>query len=473
VKRYEKFFINGQWVAPSGGGVAEVINPATEAVIGVVPLGDAEDARKAVVAAAAAFPGWSSTSPAVRSQCLERALYALNRRSGEIAKLVSDEVGTPIQFSRYAQVGLPIASLGVASQLAAKLGDVEHIGNSEITREAVGVVVCITPWNYPLHQIVAKVAPALAAGCTVVLKPSEVAPLNAFAFAEIIEASGFPPGVFNLVAGVGKVVGEALVSHPDVEMVSFTGSTSAGRRVSELASQTLKRVALELGGKSAGIILDDADLDVAVPAAVQACFLNAGQTCSALTRLLVPSSLYSRVAEIASATASGIRLGSPHDDGVTMGPLVSATQRERVRNYIGLGISEGAELLVGGADVPEDLVTGYYVKPTIFGEVRNEMRIAREEIFGPVLSIIRHQGDDDAIRIANDSPYGLSGGVWSSDIHRAKRVAGRLRTGQVAINGGEFNPLAPFGGFKQSGNGRELGSFGLAEYFELKSIQLP
>ncbi|WP_174903298.1 aldehyde dehydrogenase family protein [Burkholderia pseudomultivorans] len=473
MKRYDRFFIGGQWVAPHGGGSAEVVNPATEAVIGVVPLGDAEDAGRAVAAAKAAFAGWSATPPRERSQCLQRALYALSRRAAELARLMTDEVGTPISFSRLAQTGLPVASLGSASQLAAQLGAVERLGNSEITKEPVGVVACITPWNYPLHQIVAKVAPALAAGCTVVVKPSEVAPLNAFVFAEIIESAGFPPGVFNLVSGLGNTVGEALVSHPDVDMVSFTGSTAAGRRVSELASGTVKRVALELGGKSACIVLDDADFDVAIPAAVQACFVNAGQTCAALTRLLVPEALRERAEKIAVAAAASVRLGAPQDEDVAMGPLVSATQRQRVRDYIALGVAEGAELLVGGADAPDGLETGYYVRPTIFGKVRNEMRIAQEEIFGPVLSIIPYKDDADAVRIANDSPYGLGGGVWSGDLARARRVAARMRTGQVEINGGKFNPLAPFGGFKQSGNGRELGAYGLAEYLETKSLQLP
>ena len=340
-------------------------------------------------------------------------------------------------------------------------------------REPVGVVVAITPWNYPLHQIAAKVAAALAAGCTVVLKPSEVAPLNAFALAEIIHNAGVPAGVFNLVTGFGPEIGEALVAHPDVDMVSFTGSTNAGKRISQLAAGTVKRVALELGGKSAGIVLDDADFGVAVKSVVDNCYLNAGQTCTAQTRLLVPESRYKEAARIAAATAAKFRVGDPLQPETTLGPLASKMQQDRVRDYIAKGIADGAELLAGGAELPLDVPAGgYYVAPTVFGRVGPKATIAQDEIFGPVLSIITYRDEDDAVRIANDSIYGLSGGVWSATDAHAEAIARRLRTGQVEINGGPFNLYAPFGGYKQSGNGRELGRFGLEDFLEYKSLQL-
>jgi acyl-CoA reductase-like NAD-dependent aldehyde dehydrogenase len=332
-------------------------------------------------------------------------------------------------------------------------------------------VGAITPWNYPLHQIAAKVAPALAVGCTVVLKPSEVAPLNAFILAEVIDEAGLPAGVFNLVTGTGPVVGEAIASHPDVDMVSFTGSTRAGRRVSELASQSVKPVALELGGKSPNVILDDADLETAVTDGVSKCFLNSGQTCSALTRMLVPRARLEEAERIAAAVADAYTVGDPFDPGTRLGPLVSETQRERVRGYIKKGIEEGARLVTGGEQPPEGSERGYYVRPTVFSDVRPDMTIAQEEIFGPVLAIIPYEDEEDAIRIANDSQYGLAGGVWSADEERALRVARRIRTGQVEINGGVFNPLAPFGGYKQSGHGRELGRHALEEYLQVKSMQ--
>jgi acyl-CoA reductase-like NAD-dependent aldehyde dehydrogenase len=336
----------------------------------------------------------------------------------------------------------------------------------------VGVVGCITPWNYPLHQTVAKVAPALAAGCTVVLKPSEVAPLNAFILAEIVHEVGLPAGVFNLVSGYGPVVGEAIAAHPDVDMVSFTGSTRAGKRVAEVAAQTVKRVALELGGKSANVILDDADLERAVTAGVNNAFLNSGQTCTAWTRMLVPRAKQDDAVRIAASVAESLTPGDPFGDTAKLGPLVSDAQRERVRGYIRKGIEEGARLVTGGDDAPEGLDTGYYVRPTVFADVRSDMTIAREEIFGPVLSILPYDDEDDAVRIANDTIYGLAGGVWSGDAERAKALARRLRTGQVDINGGGFNFMAPFGGYKQSGLGRELGRYGLEEFLETKSLQL-
>jgi acyl-CoA reductase-like NAD-dependent aldehyde dehydrogenase len=378
----------------------------------------------------------------------------------------------PINLSMIIQAGLPTMSFGSMAQLATEFAFEEQIGNSLVVREPVGVVGAITPWNYPLHQIAAKVAPALAAGCTIVLKPSEVAPLNAFILAEIIDEVGLPPGVFNLVSGVGPVVGEAIATHPDIDMVSFTGSTRAGKRVSELASGTVKRVALELGGKSPNVILDDADLSRAVPAGVGACFLNSGQTCSALTRMIVPRSRLGEVEDLVVQAAETYTPGDPFADGSRIGPLVSAAQRERVRGYIQKGLDEGARLLTGGAEPPEGAERGYFVRPTVFSDVRPDMTIAQEEIFGPVLAILPYDTEDEAVTIANDSMYGLAGGVWAGDADRAKALARQLRTGQVEVNGGSFNPLAPFGGYKQSGNGRELGHYGLEEYLEVKSLQL-
>ncbi len=329
----------------------------------------------------------------------------------------------------------------------------------------------ITPWNFPLYQVVLKVAPALAAGCTVVLKPSEVAPINAFILAEIIDEVGLPPGVFNLVSGVGPVVGEAIASHPKVDMVSFTGSTRAGRRVMQLAAEGIKRVSLELGGKSANILLDDTDLATAVPAGVFGCYMNSGQTCSALTRMLVPRDKLAEVEELAAAAVAGFAPGDPFEAGKLLGPLVSAVQRDRVRGYIKKGIEEGAKLVVGGADAPEGLDKGFYIQPTVFSDVTRDMTIAKEEIFGPVLSIIPYDTEEEAIEIANDTPYGLAGAVWSADTARAERVARQMRTGQVDINGGNFNPSAPFGGYKQSGIGRERGKYGLEEFVETKAMQ--
>jgi acyl-CoA reductase-like NAD-dependent aldehyde dehydrogenase len=378
----------------------------------------------------------------------------------------------PIELSVQIQAGLPTMDFMCMPEAAEQTTWEEQVGNSLIVREPVGVVGCITPWNYPLHQIAAKVAPALTAGCTVVVKPSEITPLNAFVLAEIVEEVGLPPGVFNLVPGVGPVVGEAIAAHPGVDMVSFTGSTRAGKRVAEVASQTVKRVALELGGKSPNVILDDADLLQAVPDGLGKCFLNSGQTCSALTRMLVPRARLEEVEQIAAATLPHLSVGDPLEPGHTMGPLVSEAQRERVREYIRKGREEGAKLVAGGEEPPEGAERGFFVQPTIFSEVTPEMTIAQEEIFGPVLVLMPYEDEEDAVRLANDTIYGLAGGVWSGDEERARRVARRLRTGQVEVNGAAFNPLAPFGGYKQSGHGREFGKFGLDEFLETKAIQL-
>jgi betaine-aldehyde dehydrogenase len=472
VKVRDKFYINGQWMAPIGAGMLDVINSTTEEVMGCVPEGTPEDINRAVAAAKAALETWSQTAVAERARYLQQISEKLAARQSEIAATIASEVGMPLPLATAVQAGMPAMVCGSYAKMLGEYQFEERIGNSLVVREPVGVVGCITPWNFPLHQVIAKVAPALAAGCTVVLKPSEVAPLTAFMLAEIVDEVGLPAGVFNLVTGFGPVVGEALAAHKDVDMISFTGSTRAGRRVSELAAQTVKRVAVELGGKSANIILDDADLEKAVRNGVSNCYFNSGQTCSAWTRMLVPKDKHDEAVRIAKEAAERFTLGDPREGKAKLGPLVSATQRERVINYIKKGIAEGATLVTGGAEAPEGLEKGYFVRPTVFANVRNNMTIAQEEIFGPVLSIIPYENEEDAIRIANDTIYGLAGGVWSSDAERAQRVARRLRTGQVDINGGGFNPLAPFGGYKQSGHGRELGKYGFEEYLEVKSLQL-
>jgi acyl-CoA reductase-like NAD-dependent aldehyde dehydrogenase len=397
---------------------------------------------------------------------------ALQARSEEIAELIAQEVGMPLKLSTIIQAGLPATTFASMPQLLAELPEDEQVGNSLILREPVGVVAAITPWNYPLHQIAAKVAPALAAGCTVVLKPSQVAPLNAALLADVIDEVGLPAGVFNLVTGRGSVIGEALARHPDVDAISFTGSTAAGRRVGEAAAGTIKRVALELGGKSPNILLEDADFERAIADGVSKCFLNSGQTCSALTRMLVPRSRLAEAEGIAAAVAQQFKPGDPFDPATTLGPLVSEDQRDKVREYIRKGTDEGAKLLTGGVESPDGLDRGYFVAPTVFSEVTPRMTIAQEEIFGPVLALMPYEDESEAVEIANDSVYGLAGGVWSGDPEQAKRVALQIRTGQVEINGGAFNPLAPFGGYKQSGYGRELGRFGLEEFLQVKSLQL-
>jgi aldehyde dehydrogenase (NAD+) len=469
---YDHLYINGQWVASGGSGVLGVTDSTTEEVIATVPDGVAGDVDAAVAAARAAFPAWSALPAADRAGYLMKIHAGLEARTDEIAQTISREVGMPLTLSTFIQAGLPKANFAIAAQLAGSYPFEEQIGNSLVVREAIGVVGCITPWNYPLHQIALKVAPALAAGNTVVLKPSEVAPINAFILAEVIHEAGLPAGVFNMVTGVGPVVGEAIAAHADVDMVSFTGSTRAGKRVAEVASRTVKRVALELGGKSANIILDDADLEKAVKDGVGKCFLNSGQTCTALTRMLVPRDRLVEVEGIAAATAAAFTPGNPFEKTTRLGPLVSAAQRERVRGFIQQGIDEGATLLTGGTATPEGLETGFFVAPTVFSGVTPEMTIAREEIFGPVLSIMPYDSEDEAVEIANDTVYGLAGGVWSGDPERAQRVARKIRAGQVEVNGGAFNVMAPFGGYKQSGLGREAGKFGLEEFLEVKALLL-
>lgn len=466
------FYIDGQWCAPCGSEVLPVVSPADGSLYGQVPAGTAADAEAAILAARRAFDAWSATTPATRAAFLKAIQGGLKARAEAIAQTISGEMGCPIRFAQTVQTGSPIATFGMYARLLADFAFEEAVGNSKVVREPVGVVAAITPWNYPLHQIAAKVAAALAAGCTVVLKPSEIAPLDAFLLADAIHEAGLPAGVFNLVSGTGPAVGEVLASHPEVDMISFTGSTRAGQRVGALAAATIKRVALELGGKSAAIVLDDADFATAIPAVVANCFQNAGQTCTAQTRLLVPEARYAEVAELAIAAAGKFQPADPRLPGTRLGPLASAAQLARVRDYIALAQEEGAELLTGGLAAPENVPAGgFYVRPSIFGRVRPDSRLAQEEVFGPVLAILTYADEAEAIRIANATPFGLAGGVWAGDDARAEAVARRLRCGQVEINGGPFNLYAPFGGYKQSGNGRELGKYGLEDFLEYKAMQ--
>ena len=467
----DTFYIDGAWVAPSAKETLNVIDSATEEVFATIPAGTAADIDSAVKAAARAFPSWSATPAKDRAAFLQKVADGLQARASEIADTISHEVGMPRSLTEMLQVGLPVGEFAGNAERAASYVWQEEIGNSLVIKEPVGVIGAITPWNFPLYQIALKVAPALAAGCTIVLKPSEVAPINAFILADVIHEAGLPKGVFNLVTGLGPVVGEAIAEHPLVDKVSFTGSTRAGKRVMELCAQTLKRVSLEMGGKSANIILEDADLAAAIPAGVFGCYLNSGQVCSAPTRMLVPRAKMAEIAELARTAAAGFAPGDPFAATTLLGPLVSEVQRDKVREYIKTGVKEGATLVTGGADAPEGLDKGFFIQPTVFSNVTNDMTIAREEIFGPVLSIIPYDTEEEAIEIANDTPYGLSGAVWGGTKEHAIEIAQRLRTGQVDVNGGEFNPAAPFGGYKQSGIGRERGAFGFEEFVEIKSIQ--
>jgi aldehyde dehydrogenase (NAD+) len=458
-------FIGGQWRFAAGSERIDVVDPVTEKVIGQVPAGTAQDVDAAVQAARAALPGWAATAPARRAAVLAAARDLMAARRAEIIATVQAELGAPAAFAAAVHTDMPTAVMGTFADLAAEHPFEEKVGNSRIYQEPVGVVGAITPWNYPLHQIVAKVAPALAAGCTVVLKPAEDTPLVAQLFAEILAASGLPGGVFNLVTGLGPVAGQALAEHPGVDLVSFTGSTAVGRGIGAAAGGAVKRVALELGGKSANVILPGADLARAVNVGVANVFANSGQTCSAWTRMLVDAERYDEAVELATAAAAKYRAGE------RLGPVVNARQRDRVRGYIRKGAEEGARIVAGGPDAPEGLDTGYYVRATVLADVAPEMTVAQEEIFGPVVVLIRYQDEEDALRIANGTVYGLAGAVWGPDEETAVAFARRMDTGQVDINGGRFNPRAPFGGYKQSGVGRELGAHGLAEYLQTKSLQ--
>lgn len=470
MRRYQNLFIDGRWRPSTGHDDLTVDDAATEELIAAVPAGTAADAGSAVAAARRAFDGWAATPLAERVGFLSALADRITANLDGIAALVSHEVGTPITSSAEIQARLPLADVRNAIAATAQVEWQSEIGNSRIVREPAGVVAAITPWNFPLHQICAKVAPALAVGCTVVLKPSELAPGTAFQLAEFAAEAGLPAGVFNVVTGTGPVVGEALASDPDVDMVSFTGSGAAGARVMTLAAPSAKRVALELGGKSASVVLDDADLDTAVTRTVASCFNNNGQTCSAWTRLLVPGRLLGEAEEIAAAAVHKQVVGDPFDRATTVGPLISAVQRDRVRAHVERAIAQGARVVTGGAGRPAGLATGYFVTPTVLSDVGETMDVARHEVFGPVLAILAFDDDEDAVRIANGTPYGLSGAVWSGDPGRADSVGRRMRTGQVAVNGGPFNPAAPFGGYKSSGIGRELGRFGLEEFLETKAL---
>ncbi|MEU0220390.1 aldehyde dehydrogenase family protein [Streptomyces sp. NPDC006265] len=461
MKAHDGMYIDGAWRPAAGQDVIEVVNPVDEQVIGTVPAGTAEDVDAAVRAARAALADWAATPPAERAARLAALRDVLVTRADEIAETVTAELGSPLKFSQAVHAGVPIAVAGSYAELAATYAFEEKTGNSVVHQEPVGVVAAITPWNYPLHQIVAKVAPALAAGCTVVVKPAEDTPLVARLFADAVHEAGLPAGVFNLVTGLGPVAGQALAEHPGVDLVSFTGSTAVGRQIAAIAAGQVKKVALELGGKSANVILPSADLAKAVNVGVANVMSNSGQTCSAWTRMLVHRDRYDEAVELAAAAAAKY--------GDRIGPVVNAKQQDRVRGYIEKGVAEGARLVAGGPEAPRE--QGYFVAPTVFADVTPDMTIAQEEIFGPVLSILEYEDEEDALGIANGTVYGLAGAVWAGDEAEAVAFARRMETGQVDINGGRFNPLAPFGGYKQSGVGRELGVHGLAEYLQTKSLQ--
>jgi acyl-CoA reductase-like NAD-dependent aldehyde dehydrogenase len=466
-------WIGGDWYPSTATSYLEVIDPSTEQPIARVPEGTRADARLAVEVAAAAFPAWSATPIQERLAFLERFVAALGEHAAELAELVTDEVGAPTMVAQQAQVGLPIAVAASYLEIGAQYAFQTQVANSRVRRAPVGVAACITPWNVPLLMAVQKIVPALVAGCTVVHKPSELTPLSALRLAEIAAECDLPAGVLNVVVGTGDEVGDELAGCPGVDLISLTGSPRAGRSVARRAAETFKHVHLELGGKSASIVLEDADLETAVRATVEQVCFNTGQTCLQWSRLLVPDRLHDRAVEIAVDAASGYRVGAPREPGTQLGPLISAAARDRVRYYIASGISEGARLAAGGIDAPAGLDAGYYVSPTVFGDVDPAMRIAREEIFGPVLSVIPTRDESHAVQIANDTSYGLHGAVWSGDDEHAVSVARQVRTGQVDINGGPFNPLAPFGGVKNSGIGRECGVAGLEAFLETQSLQMP
>jgi aldehyde dehydrogenase (NAD+) len=462
-------FIDGGWVTPAGAGSIDVVDPATEEVIGSVPSGSSDDVDAAVAAARRAFDPLITV--AERKDRLARVIAAMEKRLPDIAETITREMGAPVRIAQSVQTQVPLAVANGFADVLNSFEFEERVGNSLVIREPYGVVGAITPWNYPLYQVVAKVLPAIAAGCPVVLKPSNEAPLSVFEFIEAVDEAGLPPGTVNLVSGSGRVIGERLAEHPDVDVLSFTGSTGVGQRVGELAARSIKKVALELGGKSANVILEGGDLATAVKVGVGNAFLNGGQTCMAWTRMLVPESRYDEALELITAAVSRYTVGDPQDPATRIGPSASKSQWETVRGFIERAENDGARLLVGGADKIRDV--GYYVAPTVFADVDPESELGQEEVFGPVLAVIPTRGDADALRIANCTPYGLSGAVWGPDVESATTFARAVQTGQLDINGGMYNPVAPFGGYKKSGVGRELGRFGFEEYLQTKSLQMP
>lgn len=469
---HDKLYINGQWVAPNSKDTLKVIDPSTEEICGEVPSGNDDDVNAAIAAAKEAFKTWGQSSAADRSALIKKLAGKVTENMAKIGELCALELGTPLQTSIAVHGGMGVGVVSSYVDVPFEMEKEEQLGNSIIIKEPIGVCSFITPWNFPLHQIVAKVMPALAAGCTMVLKPSSDTPLTAYYFAQLIDECGFPAGVFNLVTGPGRTIGETMCTHPDVDMVSLTGSTEAGQRVGQLAAQSVKRVGLELGGKSASVVLEDADIAKAAGAAAGGICMNSGQVCAALSRLIVPRAKQAEAVATAKAVVESVKVGGAFEEGVAMGPVASKSQLDTVTEYIQKGIDEGATLVTGGTTPPEGRNTGYFVQPTIFSDVRNDMVIAQEEIFGPVLCIIPYDTEQEAIDIANDSVFGLAGAVWSGDADHAKSVAKQIRTGQVSVNGGGFNVNAPFGGYKQSGNGRELGPHALAEFVEIKSMQM-
>ncbi len=471
MRTYDKFYINGQWVNPIGQGTSDVVNPANGEISARVPVGNAEDVEAAVAAAKEAFKTWSQTSAAEREWFLRKLAAEAQKRNADLTQTIIDELGMPIQNAAAYQVDpLGIICESFADK-AKHMEDEEKVGNSVITKEPIGVCVMINPWNYPIWQLIGKVAPALAAGCTMVVKAASQTPSHLFVFAEMCDAVGLPAGVFNMVHGSGREIGARLSNHPDVDLVSFTGSTSAGVQVSNASAPTVKRVCLELGGKSPYIITEEADLDAAIDFGINDIMVNTGQTCNALTRMVIHESVYEEAVELAKAKTEALVVGDPNDPNVFVGPMSSEDQKQTVLDYINKGIDEGARLVTGGTDMPEGITKGNYVTPTVFADVTNDMIIAQEEIFGPVLSMIKYSNIDEAIDIANDSPYGLASAVWAGDQDKAKAIAKRIKAGQCSINGGEPNHEAPFGGYKESGNGREFGDAGLHEYCEIKAMQ--